>query len=127
MTSLIPTALPYYPISISLCEMILSYLTVREKSLSTRRVSHFFHYLSKKCMKVFQRAPVLHVPQDSSSYLRAMEMCQYFIDHQWVGKEISITLVINGHVHCIEQKYISILLPLAEKWRDYYAKLALSS
>jgi len=127
MTSLVPTALPYHPISLSLCEMILSYLTVREKSLSTRSVSHFFHYLSKKYMKVFQRAPVLHVPQDSSSFLRAMEMCQYFIDHQWVGKEISITVVINGHVHCIEQKHRSIVLPMCEKWRARLDELALSS
>ena len=82
-----------------LWQRVLSNLAVSEQALSACSVSHFFHDCSKEYMRRFWSEPILHLPHDTRSLERAMEMCQYLTRQEGYVEGTTVVVELGSGVY----------------------------
>ena len=88
------TCIPIY-----LWRRSISFLTVCEQALSVRGMSRFFCECSDVYMQNFWSEPILHLPQDTRSLARAMEMCQYLTRQEEYVEGTTVVVELGIGVH----------------------------
>jgi len=86
-------------IPINLWRRSMSFLTVCEQAVSVRGVSRFFRDCSDVYMENFWSEPIIHLPQDASSFERAMAMCSHLKEQEEYVEGTTMVVVLGSGVY----------------------------
>ena len=85
-------------IPIHLWRRTMSFLTVREQTVSVRGMSRFFRECSNVYMNNFWKEPIIHLPHDASCLARAMEMYQYLTNQEGYVEGTTVVVALGSGV-----------------------------
>ena len=85
-------------IPIYLWRRSISFLTVREQTVSVRGVSRFFRECSNVYMQNFWSEPILHLPQDARSLASLMEMSQRLMEQEEYVEGTTVVVKLGSGV-----------------------------
>ena len=93
----------------------ISFLTVCEQAVSVCGMSRFFRECSNVYMQNFWSEPILHLPEDTRSLARAMEMCQYLMEQEGYVEGTTVVVALGSGVYEVVGSWES-------PWSDTYQK-----
>ena len=109
----------HHGMQIKLWRRVISFLSVREQTVSVRGMSRFFRQCSDAYMQKFWSEPILHLPQDAPSLASMMEMGKRLTEQEGYVEGMTVVVALGSGVHevvgscrvpgwCTFQKMLSV-------------------
>ena len=84
---------------IKLWRRVISFLSVREQTVSVRVMSRFFRQCSDAYMQKFWSEPILHMPLAALSLASMMELVQRLREQEGYGEGTTVVVAVGSGVH----------------------------